>query len=70
MGGDRRPDRHPSFAVNRAGGYWVDFHEVNPATGRYVGGDVIEFYKRLKGLSYQETLKELAAMHDPHPSFP
>ena len=38
------PDRHPSFAVNRAHGHWVCFHEVNPRTGRYMGGDVIEFY--------------------------
>jgi hypothetical protein len=31
------PDYHPSFVVNRADGYWVDFHEVDPRTGRYVG---------------------------------
>jgi hypothetical protein len=53
------PDYHPSFAVNRYAGYWVDFHEVNPRTGRYVGGDVIEFYRRLRGLSYKEVLREL-----------
>lgn len=53
------PDHHPSFAVNRRGGYWVDFHEVNPRTGKYVGGDIIEFYRRLRGLSYQEVLREL-----------
>lgn len=53
------PDRHPSFAVNRNGGYWIDFHEVNPETGRYVGGDVIEFYRRLKGLSYKDALGDL-----------
>lgn len=54
------PDRHPSFAVNRAGGYWTCFHEVNPRTGRYLGGDVIEFYKRLRGVSYAEVLRELS----------
>lgn len=54
------PDHHPSFAVNRRGGYWTDFHEVNPRTGRYVGGDAIEFYKRLKGLTYKQVLEELA----------
>ncbi len=53
------PDRHPSFAVNRADGYWVDFHEVDPRTGRYVGGDAIAFYRRLWGLSYKDVLEEL-----------
>jgi hypothetical protein len=53
------PDHHPSFAVNRRGGYWTDFHEVNRRTGRYVGGDAIEFYRRLKRLTYKEVLKEL-----------
>jgi hypothetical protein len=53
------PDRHPSFAVDRQRGFWVDFHEVNPKTGRYVGGDAIEFYKRLTGLSYKQILDEL-----------
>jgi hypothetical protein len=53
------PDHHPSFAVNRQQGYWVDFHEVNPRTGRYVGGDVIEFYRKLRGLTYAEVLREL-----------
>lgn len=53
------PDVHPSFAVNHAGGYWTDFHELNPRTGRYQGGDVIEFYRRLKGLSYKEAVRDL-----------
>jgi CHC2 zinc finger len=53
------PDHHPSFAVDRHRGFWIDFHEVNPRTGRYVGGDVVEFYRRLKGLTYKEVLKEL-----------
>lgn len=38
----------------------MDFHEVNPRTGRYVGGDAIEFYKLLKGVSYREAVRELA----------
>lgn len=54
------PDHHPSFAVNREQGYWVDFHAVNPRTGKYVGGDVIEFYRRLKDLSYRQVLRELS----------
>jgi len=55
------PDRNPSFAVNRQAGYWVDFHEVNPRTGRYAGGDAIEFYRRLRGLSYKEVISELSS---------
>ena len=62
------PDRHPSFAVNREEGYWVCFHEVNPETGRYLGGDAIEFYRRLRGLDFGETVTVLAqqyGMQDP-----
>lgn len=54
------PDHHPSFAVDRERGYWVCFHEVNPETGRYLGGDAIEFYRRLKGLSFKEAVLDLA----------
>lgn len=54
------PDRNPSFAVNRDEGYWVCFHETNPETGRYLGGDAIEFYKRYHGLSFKEAMRELA----------
>lgn len=54
------PDRHPSFAVNREEGYWVCFHETNPETGRYLGGDAIEFYERYHGLSFKEAVRELA----------
>jgi DNA primase len=54
------PDRHPSFAVNRELGYWVCFHQINPQTGRYLGGDAIEFYRRLKGLGFKEAVHELA----------
>jgi hypothetical protein len=57
------PDTHPSFAVNREGGYWIDFHEINPRTGRYVGGDVVEFYRRLKNLSYKQVLAELRSQY-------
>ncbi len=46
------PDIHPSFSLNRRGGYWVDFHDGS-------GGDAIEFYRRLKGLTYKEAVKEL-----------
>ena len=54
------PDQHPSFAVNREEGYWVCFHETNPQTGHYLGGDAIEFYRRLKGLTFREAVRELA----------
>jgi hypothetical protein len=54
------PDRHHSFSVKREEGYWVCFHETNPQTGRYLGGDAIEFYQRLKGLSFKEAVRELA----------
>ncbi len=54
------PDRHPSFAVNREEGYWVCSHETNPRTGHYLAGDAIEFYRRLKGLSFKEAVRELA----------
>jgi hypothetical protein len=57
------PDRHPSFAVNREEGYWVCFHETNPQTGRYLGGDAIEFYQRLKDLSFKEAVRELAEQY-------
>jgi hypothetical protein len=53
------PDNHPSFAVDRARGFWVCFHETNPKTGRYIGGDAIAFYKRLTGLPYKEVLHQL-----------
>ena len=64
------PDRHPSFAVNREGGYWVDFHEVNSRTGRYVGGDAIEFYRRLRGLDHRGAVRELAERLGMRPARP
>lgn len=54
------PDKHPSFVVNSDKGYWICFHEINPKTGRYLGGDAIEFYRRLYGLSFKEAVRELA----------
>jgi hypothetical protein len=57
------PDRHPSFAVNREEGYWVCFHETNPDTGRFLGGDAIEFYRRLKGLRFKQAMRELAEQY-------
>jgi hypothetical protein len=50
------PDTHPSFVVDRKTGHWSCFHEVDPKTGRYLGGDAIEFYRRLKGLSYKRVI--------------
>lgn len=54
------PDRHPSFAVNREKGYWICFHEINPETGRHLGGDAIEFYRRLYGLDFKKAVRKLA----------
>ncbi len=51
-------DNRPSFAVH-PNGYWICFHEVNPRTGRYLGGDAISFYMRLKGLPFREAMAEL-----------
>ena len=47
------PDRHPSFAVNTEVGYFVDFHDGT-------GGDSIEFYKRVRGISVKQAIRELA----------
>jgi hypothetical protein len=64
------PDHHPSFVVNRQGGYWIDFHVVDPRTGRYAGGDAIEFYRRLHGLSYKDAVRELAQRYLDPPGRP
>jgi|GEM_PF-1967284 hypothetical protein len=58
------PDVHPSFAIRGSGpdAFWVCFHETNPATGRYLGGDVIELHARLRGLRYTAAAWELAAL--------
>jgi hypothetical protein len=50
------PDRHPSFAVNRGGNYWVDFHDQT-------GGDAIAFYQRLKGIGLLQAVEELAQLY-------
>jgi DNA primase len=57
------PDSNPSFIFDRQSGHFTCFHEVDPRTGRYLGGDVIEFYRRLRGLSYRETIRELGALY-------
>lgn len=53
------PDAKKSFAVDPQTGHWTCFHEVDPRTGTYLGGDAIEFYRRLKGLSYKDVMREL-----------
>ena len=37
--------------------------ETNPHTGRYLGGDAIEFYQRLRDLSFKEAVRELAEQY-------
>ncbi len=54
------PDRRKSFAVRD--NYWVCFHEVNPRTGRYLGGDVVSLWMRLHGLPFKEALAELQTL--------
>jgi len=54
------PDRRKSFAVRDD--YWVCFHDVNPRTGRYVGGDAIAFYMRLKGVTFKDAVHELGQL--------
>jgi hypothetical protein len=63
-------DVHPSFAVDRKRGFWTCFHEVNPKTGRYLGGDAVEFYRRLKRLSYQQAISELRSAYPPRSAEP
>jgi hypothetical protein len=53
------PDHHASFVVSRALDRWTCFHEYDQARGRYLGGDAIDFYMKLKGMDYKEVLKEL-----------
>jgi hypothetical protein len=62
------PDVHPSFAVDRSAGYWVCFHEVNPKTGKYLGGDAVEFYRRLRGLDHRGAIRELVALYPGRPT--
>jgi hypothetical protein len=58
------PDRNASFSVHPSG-YWVCFHEVNPRTGRYLGGDAITFYMRLRGVSFTQALADLDGVVTP-----
>lgn len=53
------PDHHPSFVVSRALERWTCFHEYDKERGRYLGGDAIDFYMRLRRLTYREALNEL-----------
>ncbi len=39
------------------------FHETNPQTGHHLGGDAIEFYRQLKGLSFKEAVREMAEQY-------
>lgn len=50
--GPFHPDAHMSFAVNREGEYFNCFAGCG-------GGDVIDFYRRLKGLSHKDAVREL-----------
>jgi GNAT superfamily N-acetyltransferase len=56
------PDLHPSFAVIGAhpSARWVCFHQTNPRTGHYLGGDLIALVARLRGVSYGRAAWELA----------
>jgi hypothetical protein len=56
------PDTHHSFVVDRQTGHWSCFHEVDQKTGRYLGGDAVEFYRRLKGLSHTAAIQELTKL--------
>lgn len=47
------PDRRPGFVVNADDGYLFDFHDGT-------GGDVVEFYRRIEGLSPKDAIKRLA----------
>jgi len=64
------PDVHPSFVIRGSGpdAFWICFHETNPTTGRYLGGDVVDFYARMRGLHYAGAAWELAATHGILPS--
>lgn len=53
------PDHHKSFALNRATGKWTDFHEFHPETKSYGGGDALDFYAKVKGVTLKEAIREL-----------
>jgi hypothetical protein len=45
--------------VDRERGFWICFHQTNPKTGHYLGGDAVAFYKHLKNKTYRQTIAEL-----------
>lgn len=53
------PDRHPSFGVNRPGGWWICFHGADGSGRQPLGGDAFELYCRLHGLVHREGLARL-----------
>jgi hypothetical protein len=59
------PDEHPSFVIHGFGpeAFWICFHETNPATGRYLGGDVSDFHARMRGVPYAGAVWELATLY-------
>ena len=57
------PDLAKSFVVDLQTGHWSCFHEVDPKTGTYLGGDGVEFYRRLKGLFYRSVIRELEQLY-------
>ncbi|MGH3086729.1 MAG: CHC2 zinc finger domain-containing protein, partial [Rubrobacteraceae bacterium] len=54
------PDTEPSLAVSPAKQRWC-CHGACSAPGKVVGGDVIEFARRIWGVSFPEALRRLAA---------
>lgn len=54
------PDRRSSFAVHET--FWVCFHENNPETGRFLGGDVIDFWIRYKDVDFPTALAQLSRL--------
>ena len=51
-------DREPSLAVSAAKQYWC-CHGACSSNGRRIGGDVIEFARRIWGVSFPEALRRL-----------
>lgn len=54
-------DRHPSFAVHET--FWVCFHKVQES-GKDLGGDVIAFWMRYRGVDFPTALEELKRFTD------
>lgn len=53
------PDRHPSFGVNRQGGWWICFHGADGSGRQPMGGDAFELYCQLEGLAHREGIAQL-----------